>query len=412
MKSNKQRIRIDYAPLNVAASVVCLTPASPATQVFNSGVSQGEYEPDREATPSVFWPQVVAAASDGSWDSQFANSALAQMKWYVNGVLISEHPDFSGQTSDNQPLYSINETTTNYRGSLTIRKNVSPDKQYALRFVGVIADKRLGTNVQITTDEFILSTQDQSEDSYSIGIGDDQIIQYNPFKDRRLLYDYKVAHGLAEDTDTAKAEAEDENSYIRKIPVYVHKGENTLNTGFTIKLYRVDSASSFTEMTTADPGVVEITAQAVTLDLRVIEKGDYLIKTVIENSNKPAPQIQFSVNRIYQDYNILPSNGAAIMPGDVQRFDKAMVSSEGNVVECPESIIRIVWKTDTAYLTGCEHNEGDRTLFSLAKTKIGANHDDDWMDIYTESEIKPVYKVATDGEDVMTDENGNTLIFN
>lgn len=411
MKSNKQRIRIDYAPLNVAASVVCLTPASPATQVFNAGVNQGEYEPDREASPSVFWPQVVAATSDGSWENQFANNALAQMKWYVNGVLISEHPDFSGHTSDNQPLYSVNETATNYRGALTIRKNVSPDKQYALRFVGVIADNRLGTNVRIETDEFILSTQDQSEDAYSIGIGEDQIIQYNPFKDRRLLYDYKVAHGLAEDTDAAKAETEDENSYIRKIPVYVQKGENTLY-GFATKLFRVDSASSFTEMTAADPEVVEITPEAVTLDLRVIEKGDYMIKAVIEGSNKPAPQIQFSVGRIYQDYNILPTNGAAIMPGDVQRFDKAMVSSDGNVVECPESIIRIVWKTDTAYLAGCEHNEGDKTLFTLAKTKIGVNHDDDWMDIYTESEIKEAYKVATEGEDVLTDENGNILIFN
>ena len=36
MRSNKKRIRIDYEPLNVAVSVACLTPASPAMQVYNA----------------------------------------------------------------------------------------------------------------------------------------------------------------------------------------------------------------------------------------------------------------------------------------------------------------------------------------------------------------------------------------
>ena len=94
------------------------------------------------------------------------------------------------------------------------------------------------------------------------------------------------------------------------------------------------------------------------------------------------------------------------------RFDKAMVQSDGNVVDCPESIIRIVWKTDSAYLTGLEHNEGGKTLFELDKTMIGRNYGDDWLDIYTESEIKESHKVAVSGSDTLVDESGNILIIN
>ena len=56
MQSNKKRIRIDYAPLNVAYSVQCTTPTSTALQVFNA--AEGQYEPDREISPSQFWPEI------------------------------------------------------------------------------------------------------------------------------------------------------------------------------------------------------------------------------------------------------------------------------------------------------------------------------------------------------------------
>lgn len=410
MKSNKQRIGIDYAPLNVAVSVECLTPASSAMQVYNS--TTGKYDPDREASPSTFWPQVIANASDGSWNNQYANAVLAQMRWYVNGTLISEHPDFQGTTSDGASLYSIDESSSNYRGALTIRKNVPPGQPYSLQFKAVVADPRLGTNIPIVTDIFLLSTQDKSEDTYSISIGDDQIIKYNPFKDKLHLYEYKVAHGLLTASESAKAAATDENSYIRAIPVSIYKASTKLDSGFTLELYRVDSASKLTKMTAADPEVVSVSSSGVSLDIRLITKADFLIKAIIEGNKGPAPQIQFSVGRVYPDYKISPTNSASILPGDVMRFDKAMVQSDGNVVDCPESIIRIVWKTDSAYLAGLEHNEGGKTLFELDKTMIGRNYGDDWIEIYTESEIKEAHKVAVSGSDTLVDENGNTLIFN
>lgn len=405
MRSNKKRIRVDYAPLNLAVSVECTTPLSPAMQVFNAALQ--EYEPDRSLTPAVFWPMIMANANDGSWHNQYANSILTNMKWFVDGVDITTLQDWAN-------LYSIDTGDGSYRGAITIMRNVPPTQQFSLHFEGEITDPRLGTVMTVISDPIVLSTQDASEDAFSLSIGDDQIIQYNPFKDKLHLYDYKVAHGLITASAANEAAAMDENAYIREIPVSLFQGETPVQSGYTLKLFRVNSPTSFTELTAGEGEVVSITATAITLDLRVVTKQDYLIKAIITNSERAAPQLQFSVNRVYQDYDCLPTNGTSINPGDIQRFDVAMVSSDGNVVENPENIIQIIWKTDSANITGQVHNEGEKTLFTLAKTGIGNNYNDDWLDIYTESEIKPQHDFATDGTngDQFVDENGDKLIFN
>lgn len=411
MISNKKRIRVDYAPLNLAVSIECLTPGSPAMQVYNS--ANDEYEPNRRLSPSTFWPMIMANANDGSWHNQYGNAVLTNMKWFVDGIEISLHPDWNGTLPDGRAKYVIDNTDSNYRGSITLNENVSPDKQYSLHFEGKITDPRLGTVLDVVSDAFILSTQDVSEDSYSLSIGDDQIIQYNPFKDKLHLYDYKVAHGLITASAAAEAAAKDENAYIREIPVSLFQGSNRVTSGYSIKLYRVTGVNTFVELTAGTGEVVAITPTAITLDLRVVTKSDYLIKAIITDSARIEPQLQFSVNRVYQEFNCRPTNGTGINPGDVQRFDNAMVDSDGNIVDCPENIIRIIWKTDSATITELVHNEGEKTLFSLAKTGIGINYNDDWLDIYTEAEIKGQHDFAIDESgNQFVDENGNKLIFN
>ena len=69
-------------------------------------------------------------------------------------------------------------------------------KSFELYFEGLIADTRLGVNIPVKTDSIMLTTVDKSEDTYGLSIGDSQIIQYNPFLDKLLLYDYKVANNL------------------------------------------------------------------------------------------------------------------------------------------------------------------------------------------------------------------------
>lgn len=401
MESGKKRIRLEFAPLNVAVSMVCVTPNSPVVQVCNTFNNQ--YEPDRTLTPTVLLPQVVANASDGSWPESHSNMHLANVKWLCDGVDITTIPEWQGK-------YEIG-TTGSTKGSLTVKRNFTPSEQVSLVFKAVLADPRTGVNYPIETDPIVFSCSVKSQDQYSIGIGDSQIIQYDMFKDKLSVYDYKVAQGLITASTASKANATDENAYIRDIPVSVFRGEQPITTGFALKYYRVNSDLSLTDLQLTDDEIITFDGTHIVIDLRLVVKADYLIKVIAENQE--VAQIQFSVNRIYPSFSIRPTNGIAISPGDIDRTDIAMVDCDGNIVECPEVMLRMVWKTDSATLNGKVHNEGERAYFLLASTGIGDNYTNDWLDVYVEAEHKVEHRVATDENgNVFTDENGTDFIFN
>lgn len=399
MQSKRTRIRKDYAPLTVAVSLRCTTPAAPTTQVLNGGNS--EYEPDRELTPTVILPEVVANAADGSWGSPSSNHALADMKWYVNGADISTLPEWNGK-------YSIDQAGAT-RGAISIGRNVSPGEQIQLHFEAVLADNRLGVNIPIISDAIILSTIEKSNDGYSISIDDSSIIQYDPIKDRLALYEYKVAHGLTAASSSEQSAATDKCAYRHTISVSVFSGKKKMTSGYTLRLYRVNSVSSLTQLTAGTDELVALTATSVTLDLRVVAKCTYVIKAFVGNTE--VAMLQFGVNRIYQTFNISPTNGTSIHPSDTERYDEAMVDCDGNIVECPGSILRIVWFTDTEAKKSVQHNEGDTTLFQLEKTGIGNSFNDSVLEVYCEADYKAEHRFATDGSKFYTDSSGNKYIF-
>lgn len=401
MESGKKRIRLEFAPLNVAVSMVCATPNSPVVQVVNTILNQ--YEPDRSLTPTVLLPQVVASASDGSWPEPHSNQYLADMKWLSDGEDITTVKGW-------QNLYEIG-TVGSTRGALTVKRNLLPNERISLVFKATLVDRRTGVNYPIETDPIVLSSSVKSQDKYTVGIGDSQIIRYDVFKDKLSIYEYKVAQGLTAASASAQAAATDENAYIRRIPVTVFRGETPITQDFTLKYYRVNSDLTLTEVLITDDEVISFDNTQITLDLRLLTKADYLIKVTADKHD--VAQIQFSVNRVYQAFNIRPTNGVAINPSDLERADEAMVDCDGNVIECPEVMLRMVWKTDSSTLTGKTHNEGQRTAFLLSSTGIGDNYTNDWIDVYVEADHKEMHSIATDDNgDIWTDENGTELIFN
>lgn len=400
MQSKRTRIRKDYAPLTVAVSLRCTTPAVPTTQVLNGG--NNEYEPDRELTPTIILPEVVANAVDGSWGNPSANHALADMKWFVNGKDISTLPDWAGK-------YSIDQAGST-RGAISISRNVSPGKQLQLHFEAVLVDNRLGVNIPVISDEIVLSTIEKANDGYSLSIDDSSIIQYDPVKDKLSLYEYKVAHGLISASAAAQSAATDKCSYRHVIPISLFNGKTKMASGYTVKLYRVNSVTSLTQLTAGVDEVEAISITSVTLDLRLVAKATYVIKAFVGNNE--VAMLQFGVSRIFQTFNISPTNGTDIHPSDTERYDEAMVDCDGNIVECPGSIIRIVWYTDTEAKKAVQHNEGDTTIFQLAKTGLGDTYTDSVLEVYCEADYKPEYKIATDGGNTLVDASGNKFIFN
>jgi len=393
---NKKRIRREYQPLTTAISLKVLTPNSTTNQVYDP--ENNEYIPDRSITPLVILPQVFADASDGSWTAHTANRLLASMKWYVNNVDIATLPSWAG-------LYSI-ESTGDLRGAITIFRNVPVEEKIELHFEAVIPDMRIGVNIPIKTETILLSTLDKAEDTYELSIGDDPVMKYNPFYDKLLMYDYKVANGIEAGI---RADAIDGNAYERTINLLVTKGGQQVTSGYTVELYRI-TGQTLTPMSTADPEIVSMSLTSIVFDLRTLEKEDYLI--LIKVDTKEVARQQCSMIRVYPPFSIEPMSGVSINPGETLHRNFAMVHFNGEIVRIPEPILRMVWYTDTANIKEKEWQEGSKVVVELNRTGIGNTYLDDWMDIYIKAEQKGAFYGLTDGTDDYTDEFGNDYISN
>lgn len=393
---NRKRIRREYQPLSTAISLKVLTPASPAGQVYDP--VQNEYNPDRSITPLTILPQVFADAVDGSWTDHVANRLLASMKWFVNGVDIATLPEWAG-------LYSVEQTGDN-RGAITILRNIPVEEKVELHFDAVIPDMRLGINIPVKTETILLSTLDKAEDTYQLSIGDDPVMKYNPFYDKLLMYDYKLANGM---NSGNRADAIDGNAYERTVSLLVTKGAQIVTTGYTVEVYRI-TGQTLSLLTTSDPEIISISLTAIVFDLRMIEKGDFLI--LIKEGAKEVARQQCSVARVYPPFSVEPASGVSINPGETLHLNMAMVHHNGEIVRIPEPILRMVWFTDTANITEKEWQEGSKAVIDLTKTGLGDTYLDDWMDIYIAAEQKGAFYMLTDGTNDYTDSLGNDYINN
>ena len=394
---NRKRIRRDYQPLTTSQSLKILTPASAVSQVYDSGTDS--FNPDRGITPLVIFPQLFADAHDGSWQTHNANTVIANMKWFVNGVDVATIPSWNG-------LYEIAQIGE-YRGAITILRNTPVDEKLELHFEAILPDTRLGINIPIKTDSISLSTIDKAPDTYEMSIDVDPVIIYNPFLDKLLMYDYKIANGLEAGT---RASALDANSYERTINMLTTRGGKLLlDNVLAVELYR-NNNQTLTLIDSA-PEIISISATKIVFDLRVIEKADYVI--VIKIENKEVARQQISIAREYPIFTVEPLSGVSINPGEVLYRNVASVSSNGQIVHIPEPIVRLLWFTDTANKTGVEWQEGSRAVIEILRTGIGDTYLDDWMDIYLATEQKKAHNILTSAAgDNYVDNQGNLYINN
>jgi len=288
MQSSKKRIRKDYAPLIVSAELVCTTPSSPATQVYNPNNAQ--FEPDRSLSPTVVLPEIRAMANDGSWSNPYVNPLLTDIKWYVNNEEIATADGWAG-------LYAITTSGENC-GALSISRNVFPGQLFSLRFEASLADTRLGVIVPIVTDELLLSTADRSEDEYTLSLADSTTIKYDPIRDLLAEYEYKVAQGIIEGSEALRAAAIDANAWEREISLLVTRGESVITEGYTIKVYRVTDATTFVELT---PGaaneVIAVNTSSIKLDLRLVTKNDYLVRLYVPDATEALKLMDAAFNQ-------------------------------------------------------------------------------------------------------------------
>lgn len=403
MEITKIRIKKEFAPLTIYTSIVVVSNGF-STLLQTYKLRTNEYIPNRNLTPTTIKPNVIAYANDGSLKTPYANANLADMHWYVDGVEIStvwtEGVDYEILTAGSD------------RGSLVLYRNIPTTEQHRLHFEGVISDTRLGQRLDVKTDEVTLRTIVLAEYQYKLGLGCDSVFHYNPFADPLLLYEHKVSHGITPDITEAEAKG-DKLSYLCNVPIILFKGDAqaTEKDDFEIELYRIDGNKETLITPSDDNEVLEFDRFHILFDLRLITLENYAIVAKVDGEEKD--RIQFAVRRLEPKFTQpRHANETDIVPTAKARYDYIQIESNGKIVECPGLYLKIDWFTTSAHKSNVQHNEGEETLFQLSSTGIGDTYEDDWLEIEARCEYKPAYSIATDGDDILTDEKGNILIFN
>ena len=417
METTKVRLRRNFSPLTAATSMVCHTgSSSPFTQVYDAETSS--YEPDRGGTssgvgsPCLVRPIIELNADDGSMTNARGNEFLStsSMKWYVNGVDITTIQAW-------QDGYAISTVAGPMRGTLTVYRNVPIGERCELTFEGVINDPRTNQNIPVTAGPVVLRTTDKSKDQWSMSICVDPSLEYDPIRDRLLLYNYMVAHGEVTAAPATEQAADDDSSYRQHVPIEVRRGVTLQNSGYTLELYRVNSSTgALTQISTSDLNeVISMSLSELVVDLRLIEKEEYVL--IAKHGTTEVARQSFGMKRHNGDYTLTPVNAAGVAPSDIIRRDVLQGRYDGNTLDHPACAIRILWKTKASGSnTTITQNEGETTEYNLGKAGLGQDYATAEIDQWVESEVKSKYAIAkestTDGGKVYCDENNVPFIFN
>lgn len=403
----QNRAKRHCEPLDASVSLACVTPGSPLLQVYGNGSSVPS--PNRKNVYSVVAPVIEVSAADNSWDNQRSNIALANIVWYSNegGKWndISTLPSWSGN-------YEIDLSSTTNRGRLTIKKNLGINDKEQLYMEADIIDYRTSSLLHIVSDSVTLSAIAQGEDTYGISVDGSSHIIYNPFLDKLDLYEYKVANGLQVASDDARAACVDNNCYYRTISFVAWKGKNKISSGYTLEVSRLDNGKEVSLSVDSIDELKAITINSITLDLRIVENADYMVNLKVGGVVKAKTQI--SVTRDYPPIELpVFANVSSINYGEINRQQRAVFHFNNRMVENPQRIIRMLWKTKASkgnVFTEKTWNEGENFEYTICDTGIGDLADDKVNEIVAYAQ-KKAYGIASDASgNLYSDSNGNVYI--
>lgn len=127
---------------------------------------------------------------------------------------------------------------------------------------------------------------------------------------------------------------------------------------------------------------------------------------------KCVARAQVSAERVDAAFSAEIQNTADIAAGDTRRAQRAVVSAGGGTAEHAEAVLEMTWKTDTKAKAGTVVGYGRAADFALAETGLTEAYDD-YMDVYLEMDDRgPMAEAVDEDGNVLTDKDGNVLIFN
>lgn len=415
-QSQRKHTRLDFSPLVISCSLVCITPDSPTAQAANTAL--GQYEPDRKITPTIIRPEVRVNDPDGIYTSGINNLNLAsdQHEWFINSKPIATVWKVGVD-------YDIIKDNTDDNGSLKVKKNLVPGEVAELRYRGKFYDFRTGTNNNVSGSGIVLTTTDKGSNKIDCSV-DCELLTYDPLKDELLFYEFLVAEGIEQEGQRDKFV--NGKSYERTVTVTLTSGTSTLTAlpkGWTMRLVERGKTTALAANTLDRPEITAISFPTIKFDLRFVWSEQYEVQILDANGN-----VQASTGiSIIRNMSILTQHEVArgndIVPGQQRYYNKGIFSAGSQLIQYPQLYYEIQWWTqarvyDTTtssykYADRINRQIGESMECSVESLGIGTEKNLCWFDVamYIEEREPATILTTEDANTVLTDERGNVLFF-
>lgn len=402
-----------------------MTEYSPAAQSIVVLNGAETYDPNRQLTPTIVLPEVRAIDPDNIFKHGSANEYLSldTMQWYIDGEPI-EDSDWVAGTD-----YSIDTSETDYRGALRINKNLPASTQVVLSFKGSFLDWRTGIPYTVESDTLMLVTTDKGDDVLACSV-DKPCIVYDPLYDDLLLYEYKVARGIA--VTGTRADHIDGKSYEQTVTVLLTRGneafnasgaaEHALPSDITMRVVRLGSSTALVPNSETAPELMAATYPTVKFDMRMIASGEYEVQFLKNGAIVARATIGMSTG------TTMPSTGKGARAADLSASEsvyqnRAMVSLSDRLVDYPELYYLLQWYTQAhvasvnngvttwVYAAAKSWQRGEHMICGIEELGIGMTVNDSFFDCWFNVDAHASRELCLDDENVvLTDENGEFLI--
>lgn len=415
-QSQRKHTRLDFSPLVISCSLVCITPDSPTAQAANTAL--GQYEPDRKITPTIIRPEVRVNDPDGIYTSGINNLNLAsdQHEWFINSKPIATVWKVGVD-------YDIIKDNTDDNGSLKVKKNLVPGEVAELRYRGKFYDFRTGTNNNVSGSGIVLTTTDKGSNKIDCSV-DCELLTYDPLKDELLFYEFLVAEGIEQEGQRDKFV--NGKSYERTVTVTLTSGTSTLTElpkGWTMRLVERGKTTALTAKTLDRPEITAISFPTIKFDLRFVWSEQYEVQILDANGN-----VQASTGiSIIRNMSILTQHEVArgndIVPGQQRYYNKGIFSAGSQLIQYPQLYYEIQWWTQARVYdtTTSSYKYADRINRQIGESmecsveSLGISNEKNlcWFDVAMDIEEREPATILTteDANTVLTDENGNVLFF-
>lgn len=350
--SQRRSTRLLLTPLSVSCKLNVSSPNSPAAQQYNA--DDETYTPDHGNYPVVIHPTVIASDPNGLGFPQHVNSLLSivsgDLTWYLNGKAIDTMWT-PRQTQQGTGDFWIDTGAHTDRGTLWIYKNFVPDAVMDLCFVGKFVDWRNNQVIEIQSDHIELTCTTRAPQELKITVNKERFM-YDPFYDKRLLFDYLNARGVDGISSLPTTDVG------RQYPVYIkmiaQKGQTGINTlsdltseGLSVQIKRRGGSTALTPGSDSAPELVTFSFPDITLDARQIEHNEYTVEMI--KDNEVVSSVDFVIIRKTTMPNAdltKPMRGVDIPYGEEFYDNQAwVIAPDGQQIPYPEAFYMITWYT-------------------------------------------------------------------